>query len=49
MTTFQSSFIVNFYIGNFKQYGVIHYVEDTFLTDKIVTNLEKANEAVYTV
>ena len=39
----------NFYIGNFKQYGVIHYVEDTFLTDKIVTNLEKANEAVYTV
>ena len=39
----------NFYIGNFKQHGVIHYVEDTFLTDKIVTNLEKANEAVYTV
>ena len=39
----------NFYIGNFKQHGVIHYVEDQFLTDDIVTKLEKAYETVRTI
>ena len=39
----------NFYIGNFKQHGVIHYVEDLFLTDDIVTKLEKAYETVRTI
>jgi len=39
----------NFFIGNFKQHGIIHYVEDQFLTDELVNNLEKANETVLKV
>ncbi len=44
-TSCLSQCLVNFndkkelYINNFKQYGVYHYVEDEFLTDKIIEKL----------
>lgn len=31
---------LDFYIGNYKQTGVFHYVEDSFLTDDIITKYE---------
>lgn len=33
-----------FFINQFKQQGILHYIEDEFLTDDIVTYLEKINE-----
>ena len=39
----------NFYVGNFKQNGIIHYVEDVFLTDRIIRGLEDSYETVRTV
>ena len=36
----------NFYIGNFRQNGIVHYVEDRFLTDNIIEGLEESYEAV---
>ena len=36
----------NFYIGNFKQNGIIHYVENHFLSDYLITQLEEANATV---
>tara|TARA_B100001113_G_scaffold343369_1_gene330587 strand:- start:2774 stop:3619 length:846 start_codon:yes stop_codon:yes gene_type:complete len=39
----------NFYIGNFKQHGIIHYVEDHFLTEEIIRKLEKVHETISTV
>ena len=39
----------NFYVGNFKQNGIIHYVEDVFLTDRIIRGLEESYETVRTV
>ena len=39
----------NFYIGNYKQNGIIHYVEKGFLTDYLIKQLEEANETVLAV
>ena len=39
----------NFYIGNYKQNGIIHYVEKEFLTDYLIKQLEEANETVFAV
>ncbi len=39
----------NFYIGNYKQNGIIHYVEKEFLTDYLIKQLEEANETVLAV
>ena len=39
----------NFYIGNYKQNGIIHYVEKGFLTDYLIKQLEEANETVFAV
>jgi len=33
-----------FFINQFKQRGILHYVEDEFLTDEVITYLEKINE-----
>jgi hypothetical protein len=33
-----------FFINQFRQRGILHYVEDEFLTDEVITYLEKINE-----
>jgi hypothetical protein len=33
-----------FFINQFKQRGILHYVEDEFLTDEVIAYLEKINE-----